>query len=288
MIQIALRCLCLAGVTLALCGPAYAQVYKWTDETGAVHFGDSPYAMKESKGQGSVIIPAKKAATELEPAPDMEEPTVQPTQDKAQEQPVDDKPKPVEVVGDLEVSTSPKGLVFVRANIKSNVKYPVDGIRLDVILYHVEGKRAADLAIPFSGGKPRPDRLNAGETGVIEDEVNLKPEEVAGYNYRLVWAFLERVAAPGEGKPLPEGVQYKLIPGAKRTQGQPGAEGVAAEQPAQKKETAKAPASQQEPAEQTKALKRITREKKEEREKSASTKKTAPAPAPAAPPATAP
>lgn len=285
MIQLALRCLSLAGLTLALSGPAYAQVYKWTDETGEVHFGDSPYALKAAKGQGSVVIPAKKAVAEPEQAA-IEEPTVQATQETPQEQPADDKPKPVEVVGDLEVSTSPRGLVSVRATIKSNVKYPVDGIRLDVILYHVEGKRAADLAIPFSGGKTRPDRLNAGETGVVEEEVNLRPEEVAGYNYRLVWAYLERVAAPGEGQPLPEDVHYKLIPGTKRTQGQPGAEGAAAEQPSQKKETAKAPATQQEPSEQRKVSKRIVREKKLEKEKSASTQKAAPAPA--APPATAP
>jgi hypothetical protein len=251
-----LRCLCLAGVTLALYSPASAQVYKWTDDKGEVHFGDSPYAMKESGGQGSVAIPAKKAATEPESALVMEEPTVQPTPDTQQEQPADNKPKPVEVVGDLDISASPNGLALVRANIKSNVKYPVDGIRLDVVLYHVAGRRAADLAIPFSGGKTRPDRLNAGETGVIEEEVGLQPEEVAGYNYRLVWAFLERVTSPGEGKPLPEDVYHKVIPG-KPAQAQPGAEGSVAKQPAQKKETA-------------------------------STPKTAPAPAPAAPPATAP
>jgi hypothetical protein len=237
----------LAGITLALYSPAYAQVYKWTDANGEVHFGDSPYAIKESGGQGTVAIPAAKAATEPESAPVIEEPTVQPTPDKEQEQPADDKPKPIEVVGDLEVSTSPKGLVLIRANLKSNVKYPVDGIRLDVVLYHVAGRRAADLAIPFTGGKTRPGRLNAGETGVIEEEVDLQPEEVAGYNYRLVWAFLERVTSPGAGKPLPEDVFHKVIPG-KPAEGAPGAGGSTAKQPVQKKETASTPKAALAPA----------------------------------------
>lgn len=284
MVQIALRCLSFAGLMLTLYGSAYAQVYKWTDDTGAVHFGDSPYALKEAKGQGSVVIPARKQAKEPEPAPAIEEPVVQATQETPQDQPADDKQKPVEVVGNLEISASPRGLSVIRANIKSNVKYPVDGIRLDVILYHVEGKRAADLAIPFSGGKQRPDRLSAGETGIIEEEVNLKPEEIAGHNYRLVWAYLEKVSSPGAGQPLPEGVHYKLIPGAKRTQGQPNVEGTAADQTSQKKETAKAQTAQQEPVEQKKALQRIVREKKQEKEKSASAQKSTAAPTPASSP----
>jgi hypothetical protein len=254
MIKIGLRCLCLAGVTLALYSPAYAQVFKWTDEQGKVYFGDSPYAMKESGGQGTVVFPPPKPPKEPESAPVMEDPAVPPTPETTQEQPADDqpkpadnKPKPIEVVGDLDISASPNGLTLVRANIKSNVKYPVDGIRLDVILYHVEGKRASDLAIAFRGGNTRPDRLNAGETGFIEEEVNLKPEEVAGYNYRLVWAYFEKVPPLGEGKPLPEAVHHKVIPG-KPAQAPPGAEGAPSKQPAQKKEVAKSPAPAAPPA----------------------------------------
>lgn len=107
MIKFLFHCLSLAGLTLALCGPAYAQIYKWTDDKGEVHFGDSPYAVKGSKGQGVVVIPTKKPPKEPEPASAMEEPTVQPTPDTKQEQPVGDKSKPAQMSGDPKSSTPP-------------------------------------------------------------------------------------------------------------------------------------------------------------------------------------
>jgi hypothetical protein len=32
----------LAGILLAVAGPAAGEIYKWTDETGTVHYGDRP------------------------------------------------------------------------------------------------------------------------------------------------------------------------------------------------------------------------------------------------------
>lgn len=107
MTRLILRCLSVACLALALCAPcpSYAQVYKWTDEKGDIHFGDSPYAMKDAQGKGSLVIPAKKAAKEPEPA--AEEPEVQPAPETAQEKPADDQAKPVKAVGDPDVATRP-------------------------------------------------------------------------------------------------------------------------------------------------------------------------------------
>lgn len=99
-----MRFLSVAGLALALCAPcpSYAQVYKWTDEKGDIHFGDSPYAMKDAQEKGSLVIPAKKAAKE--PEPGAEEPEVQPAPETAQEKPADDQ---VKAVGDPDVATQP-------------------------------------------------------------------------------------------------------------------------------------------------------------------------------------
>lgn len=93
MIRFFLRFPSVAGLALALCasGPAYAQVYKWTDEKGEVHFSDSPYSMKDAKGQGTLIIPPKKARKEPEPEPEpaADEPAVQPAPEAAQDKPAE-------------------------------------------------------------------------------------------------------------------------------------------------------------------------------------------------------
>jgi hypothetical protein len=104
MIQLALGFLSVAGMTLALCGPAYAQVYKWTDEKGEIHYSDSSSGLKDTKGKGSLLIPAKKAAKEPEPEPNAQEPAVQPTtQDTAQEKQADGQPAPLQAVSDPNV-----------------------------------------------------------------------------------------------------------------------------------------------------------------------------------------
>lgn len=107
MIQSALGFLSVAGMTLALCGPAYAQVYKWTDESGDIHYSDSPAGLKDAKGKGSLLIPAKKAAKEPEPEPNAQESAVQPSQDTAQEKQADGQPAPLQAVGDPSVIEQP-------------------------------------------------------------------------------------------------------------------------------------------------------------------------------------
>ena len=46
MHRIALTLLTIACALLAVSGPAAAQVYKWTDENGKVHYGDKPQGAK--------------------------------------------------------------------------------------------------------------------------------------------------------------------------------------------------------------------------------------------------
>lgn len=92
------------------------------------------------------------------------------------------------VGGQIVIGTSGNGYATIKAVIKNSTKFPVDGLRLDVILFHVERKRAADLAIPFTGGNKAPSLLEPGETGEIVYETNLYPEQISGHRYRLVWS----------------------------------------------------------------------------------------------------
>lgn len=107
MVKTILALLSLTGATFALSGPASAQVYKWTDEKGEVHYTDNSYDLKDAKGKGSLIIPAKKAAKEPEQEPDAQEAAVQPAQDKAQETKAEDKPSSPQTVNEPKVAGSP-------------------------------------------------------------------------------------------------------------------------------------------------------------------------------------
>lgn len=107
MIKIALALLPVTGMTIALCGPAYAQVYKWTDEKGEVHYSDNSYDLKDAKGKGSLIIPAKKAAKEPEPEPDTQETGVPPTLDAGQGTQAEDQPVSPQTAGDSNATAQP-------------------------------------------------------------------------------------------------------------------------------------------------------------------------------------
>lgn len=95
-------------MALALCGPAYAQVYKWTDEKGEVHYSDNSYDLKDAKGKGSLIIPAKKAAKEPEPEPDTQEAEVPPTPDAGREAQAENQPASPQTAGDSNVAAQPE------------------------------------------------------------------------------------------------------------------------------------------------------------------------------------
>lgn len=50
--------LCLAGaLVLAQAAPSAAQIYKWVDEAGTVHFSDSPPAKPGSSGGSVEVLP---------------------------------------------------------------------------------------------------------------------------------------------------------------------------------------------------------------------------------------
>ncbi|MBI4666147.1 MAG: DUF4124 domain-containing protein [Nitrospinae bacterium] len=242
-----------AGLAAALSfpTPALAQgIYKWVDEKGQAHYGDSQYsAPPKVKEKKEVVAPEKYVRPPLEEeAPVNEAPAngsaqngegVANGENGQAEEKAPEKDKGVEMVGELEIENTMTGLALLRATLKNNFKYPVDGLRLDLILFHVEARRAADLAIEFDGGKKKPDRLEAGETAVVEYEINLHPEEIAGYNYRIVWAYNERVPAPGEDETPEEGIYHKVVPRPRKQAGAPGqaiAPGTAPAQPVKAEE----------------------------------------------------
>lgn len=116
--------------------------------------------------------------------------------------------KGVVLVGELEITESYSGRAMIKATLKNEFENIVGGIRLDVILFHAERKRIADLAIPFEAGKVKPDHLAPGESGAIEFETEFMPEDISGFRYRVVWAYGNVVAAPKEGEEPEEGVTH--------------------------------------------------------------------------------
>ncbi|MBF0290817.1 MAG: DUF4124 domain-containing protein [Nitrospinae bacterium] len=107
MTKTALVFLSVAGSAIALCNPAYAQVYKWTDDKGEVHYSDNSYDLKDAKGKGSLIIPAKKPVINLESEPDAQETAVPPASD-TQEIQSENQPKPSGTADAPNVAGSPE------------------------------------------------------------------------------------------------------------------------------------------------------------------------------------
>lgn len=204
--------------------PVQAQVYKWVDEQGNVHYTDNPdMAKRKSGGKSEVIqratgrsLGATPPATAGAGAPASRDyapasaPEAPPGAEPAQPDTPSAHEKSVVLVGGFEIGPSMTGRAEIRATVRNDFDSPVDGLRLDVILFHVNRSRAADLQIPFTGGKKRPSMLMPGESGSFVYETELEPEEIAGYRYRIVWAYGEKVPAPAGGGAA-EGVQHFIV-----------------------------------------------------------------------------
>lgn len=196
---------------------AYSQVYKRVDDQGNVRYTDQPRALKTAPAKVQKRTVPASNAKKISPAEyygvekgnEKEPVKVKSAPDKVREGNDARSPgaKAIVMVGDLKIQESLSGRALIVATIKNQSSQPVAGIRLDVIVFKKDRTRGADLAIPFKGGKKRPDQLNPGETGTFEYEIDLDPKEVAGYRSRLVWAYGDIVAPPGKGQKPPEGAQ---------------------------------------------------------------------------------
>ncbi len=158
------------------------QTYKWVDEQGQPHYTDDPY---EANKHGVDVI--------LQGAPSKKDKGTgagTTKQNKGEGH--------VVMVGDIRFTHSDSGWAIINATLKNEGSSPVEGVQLDVILFHVERRRAADLFIPFTGGKIKPDRLDPGETGTIEYETDITPEEIAGHRYRITWDTYKNIVKPGK------------------------------------------------------------------------------------------
>lgn len=187
--------------------PADAQIYKWVDENGKVHYTNDPYrAKQEAERAGSIetqreIKSAAPAPAHMEGSPD----EAALATDEGSEQ-----KSRVELVGDIEFTHSVSGRATLNARIVNRGKLPVRDVALDVMLFKPDGERV-DISIPFTGGKTKPDRLAADEEGFITYETPLYPEEVFAHKYRLRWREFDLAAPPAKGAEAPEGVIHKVI-----------------------------------------------------------------------------
>lgn len=177
-----------------------AQVYKWVDENGHTHYGNDP--TKTPQGSKREKVSSKGMADE---SYKVEEPPA-PAQTEAPKTGAG-KSMGVEVVGDnIEILDSPTGLARVKASLKNNFSYPVEGVRLEVIFILRNSKKTEPVVFPYSGAKPG-GKLASGEIGVIDQETSYTSDGIRGYQYQVVWNFYK---GPGqEGQPqsdtAPEG-----------------------------------------------------------------------------------
>ncbi|HEB71220.1 MAG TPA: DUF4124 domain-containing protein [Nitrospirae bacterium] len=200
-------------------GFAYSQVYKRVDDQGNVRYTDQPCALKTAPAKAQKRVIPDRDKEQISPAEyygfekgkEKEKKPVEtklaPNKTSAGNNDKSPGAKAIVMVGDLKIQPSLSGRALIVATIKNQFNQPVAGIRLDVIVFKKDRTRGADLAIPFTGGKKRPDQLNPGETGTFEYEIDLDPKEIAGYKSRLVWAYGDVVAPPGKGQKPPEGAQ---------------------------------------------------------------------------------
>ncbi|VAX25887.1 hypothetical protein MNBD_NITROSPINAE02-428 [hydrothermal vent metagenome] len=204
----------LAFFMFALTSLAGAQIYKTIDEEGSVSYTDNPCLAKE-KNKTALPTPGRGKSLEDQTFTESEqEETVADTVEDDGQSPVREA-EPEErgtgevivVGGKISIKTSENGYGEIRATIKNVSKIPVDGLRLDVILFLTERRRGGDLAIPFTGGKKAPSALEPDETGEIVYETSLDPEEITGSRFRLVWNVYElqtikkvRKSGPAQGE----------------------------------------------------------------------------------------
>jgi len=200
-----------ASAMLFPCAASAQQIYKWVDEQGNVHYGNDPYKAPkgtprvETKGRGFVsehyMVEEDQPAAEVKQNGDQEKPAQPATNGKG-----------VEVVGGaVEFLNTDAGLTLVKATLKNNFDYPVEGLRLDVVLWFQDTTRSEVVSIPYLGGKPQ-GKLDSKASGVLEYELNYNPADISGYEFQVVWAYFEKAPKPVEGESA-EGVFHKMIPG---------------------------------------------------------------------------
>ncbi|MDH5509517.1 MAG: DUF4124 domain-containing protein [Nitrospinota bacterium] len=175
---------------------ASGQIFKWKDKSGAVNFSDN--ADVTLKNNNVERIEVKQQVIRYS---DSEENTVaDPSAGTApaieEEAPSDEAKKQKEItkngveVANFELSPSVGGTAVIVATIKNNMPYPAAGLRMDVILYTNDRKRIPDIEIPYREGKIRADWLGPGETAELEYVTNINQNDVAGYNYQVVFASI--------------------------------------------------------------------------------------------------
>lgn len=189
-------------------GAASADIYKWVDDTGKVHFTDDPYEAERKGARPAASGEVRKP--EEDQAPEQDEPAAAEEGDAEEKKGEAQREGSVELVGDIEFRPSAGGRAILSAAIKNGTSMPVRDVWLDVFLFTREGERF-DYSIRLSGGKTAPDRLTPGEVGIIEHETDLAPEEIFAHKYRLSWREFDVVTPPPEGGKPPEGVIHKVI-----------------------------------------------------------------------------
>ena len=173
---------------------ADAQVFKWKDKDGSVNFSDNPDVTLSNKKVERIEVKRKEllyseiteefldesVALQTQAAADLSE------EAKKQEQIT----KTGVEVANFELSPSVGGAAVIAATIKNNMPYPAAGLRMDVILYTNDRKKLPDIEIPYKAGKLRADWLGPGETAELEYMTNINQNEIAGYNYQVVFASI--------------------------------------------------------------------------------------------------
>ncbi|MBI5814293.1 MAG: DUF4124 domain-containing protein [Nitrospinae bacterium] len=237
--------------------PANAQsIYKWVDEQGVTHFGNDPYKAPKTATKEKAVyngdVPEAEEAPAAETKP--QEPAANGAKDRAK--------GGLEVVGNaIEILNSETGLAIVKASVKNNFDYPVEGVRLDVVIYQPDGAKLEPLSIPYEGGAPK-GKLKAAEIGAIEREINMRPEDVAGYEFQVVWAFFESTGKPAEGQ-SGDNVFHKVVPKGKKGEPAPAAE---AGKPGEQKTPPKTEQAKEEKKEPSRLLKRILEKRQKDAE----------------------
>jgi len=186
--------------------PAGAQIFKWKDKSGAVNFSDNPDATLANKKVERIevkqqVLTYSESEEEIAATPSDEAAPVAEAEalsDEAKKQ--EEVTKDGVEVANFELSPSVGGTAVIVATIKNNMPYPAAGLRMDVILYTNDRKRIPDIEIPYKEGRIRADWLGPGETAELEYITSINQNDIAGYNYQVVFASIAPTQDKSGGK----------------------------------------------------------------------------------------
>ena len=177
---------------------ASAQIYKWVDKDGNVHFADSPAQIPKEHREGTSLIKKSsekpKQATDKTkistgtPAKEVSNPPPSPPKDKTKKtdalSPTD--PSAVELEGPLNMETNVLRLTEFTGKAINLTSQKLDNVIINISISGSDGKKIDTISSPVIGKKGE-GSLEAGESGSFAVSSEVPQSSISKYEYKFTW-----------------------------------------------------------------------------------------------------